>query len=695
MAAAVALSGVGLLSTTQKPALPRTVALSGDGSLTTVQKPGGKATVALSGSGTLSATGVLSGTFATLTGGGTLAASGRIDVENDVALSGSGTLATAPAGVTSFVSAGVVTDKASGSTTVAIPYPAGLQAGDVLLLGYGANSATIVAAQTGFTTVRTESSTGGTLAPSLYVGVKYAVGTETGSYNMTVPSAAGTGQMLAIRGADQATLQDVTAGFVDKTDTSAGTCVIPSISTTKTGCALVYFCIQNASSGGMTPPTSPGTFTEDGDRVAGRNFSTGHLIWSGSGATGTVTISQPTSNQRDLAVLVAVRPAAGANQSFTGTATLSGVGGLATPILPSQMLMGCSDSSNDHGGTEEWDAWRVYTRSAMLARANATGVLRPLRLEYSPSGPPLGSSGSAVTTMTYQAIFDYVLGELNNFYYTTDTGQVHTARWGIKLDFLNGNEGSDKGILSCASNAPPNPHTPTQISNFVTSQHAIWDACHYIDPTTSQRRFPDASAGSNPTQNHELNGWVEDWLHPSAQYHDVVAFNMYPPGRGSNLATSTDPTYNWPSFVQADRTDLQDGFLIRCFYRVYQAMLQARTDTGNANLLIAIACGEVGIGDDPDDSTTRPYYAVHGLAGGMQTLAIQYGLPMPVACWWDNQSASDSPQNILTDEPAGTNPHTAFSWREWPTLNHLYGGTHPASWAGNPKSGWNHTGTQV
>lgn len=351
----------------------------------------------------------------------------------------------------------------------------------------------------------------------------------------------------------------------------------------------------------------------------------------------------------------------------------------ATPTEPAgtppttTMLMGCSASKNDHGGTEVWDGWRTYTRSALFNYANRTGSQRPKFVAYSEDGPNLGG-----TNPNYTTVYDHVRSELETFYYAS--GNTHSTRWGIKLFWSNGNEMYDKGALA-------EPHTEAGINNYITSQKALYDAIHFT--SGGVRRYPDAFAGSNPTQNAEQQGKVADWLHPAARYHDFVMWSMYPPGRNS---TVSDPRYDWPSFVEADRTSLQNGFLIRCFYRTKQAEAAARTATGNANFSLQIGCGEVGIGNDPSDSTTRPYYAVHGLAGAMQKLSNQYGLPMPFVCWWDNE-LNGGPQNILSDEQAGTNPSTRVAWQGWPSYHHEFGGVHPSSWVGNPKSAWNTTGT--
>src|SRR5688572_9715849 len=85
-----------------------------------------------------------------------------------------------------------------------------------------------------------------------------------------------------------------------------------------------------------------------------------------------------------------------------------------TPPPSSSMLIGCSASPNDHGGTEDWDGWRCYSEGEMLSLANRTGANRPLFLAYSKDGPNLGGSNPS-----YTSVFNEVLADLNSFYYTS------------------------------------------------------------------------------------------------------------------------------------------------------------------------------------------------------------------------------------------------------------------------------------
>jgi len=210
-----------------------------------------------------------------------------------------------------LVAAGTFTEKASGAP-ISVPYPAGLAANDVLVLIMGGNSATVIGTQTGYTTDKSNASTGDTLVPDLYIGHKFATGSESGTFSATSGAGAGFGQILAFRGVDLTTPIDTTPGFGDKTLTNTPNLPIASAMTTTTpGVALVYGAVQNAATGPMTEPSVPAAFTETGDRVAQRNASTGYLIWSGSGSTGIISVTG-NGNSRGLVTVIALRPAAAA-----------------------------------------------------------------------------------------------------------------------------------------------------------------------------------------------------------------------------------------------------------------------------------------------------------------------------------------------------------------------------------------------
>lgn len=369
---------------------------------------------------------------------------------------------------------------------------------------------------------------------------------------------------------------------------------------------------------------------------------------------------------------------------------------LTEPPVSFTMLIGVNTNHAAPGGFPDWDLYRAYTENAMLAKANKTGSSRPKMLFYSKQGANYGGSSPVYTT-----VYNEVLADLESFYYTT--GGAPSARANIKLVVMNGNENSDKGALSPAPAAGAS-HTDAQVANYLISQKAVYDACHYAPGGV--RRYPNAFASSNPTQEQERKGWVEKWLHASARYHDIVVWSMYPPGRGVNdPAWAVNPRWDWPTFNEALYANTQVGFLIRCFRRTKLAQAQARIDTGDNTFKLAIGTGEVGIASNPNDRACRPYYAVHALFGAMWQLAVQFNLEMWGACWWDQRTSDIDPHNELDDEPTAsdhlsaglggsggnntiaTNPSTAQAIRNWMSYDKRQPGSNqPAQWNGFPRA---------
>jgi hypothetical protein len=432
----------------------------------------------------------------------------------------------------------------------------------------------------------------------------------------------------------------------------------------------------------LAPPA--GSYTVQGSATAnGRLMATTINIQVRS--AGVVSLDQTFVDPVNLRETISVAQGHVLNRS--DTINLTDVATVTLSTTAMVMMLGCSTSPNDHGGTEEWEGWRTYNEGSLYDYVDRVGAQRPKFMAYSKAGSNLGG-----TVPNYTSVFNEVKADLDAFYYTGGAGsQTHSSRWGIKLFWSNGNENHDKGALSFDINNPPStsqtpwPHTQTQIDNYIVSQSALYDAVHFIDGTTGQRRFPDAYAGSNPTHDAEKSGFIADYLHPSAPWHDFVMWSMYPPGRKT---TTTDPTFNWPSFVDADWDNSPQGFLVRCYRRTKLA------EAGAGHPLL-ISTGEIGIGNSPAYNELRPYYAVYGLLEGMMRLATQYDLVQPFACWWDQQTDSSTPQNILSDEDPATDPSTRQAWQNHLAYNTYRGGTKPASWAGTPKAGWKDTGTPL
>lgn len=208
---------------------------------------------------------------------------------------------------------GTVAENTSGLTTLNVPYPASLPAGHMMVLGMASSVASLPSLPAGWTSVFLNSVGAGANAPSMMVAIKKSLGTESGSLAVTTSTSTSIGQILAFPNVNLTTPQDATATFVDNS-VATGSSIIPSLTTTYAGTALVYFAAENSTVNNATPPTSPGTFTETADRSGGgaRTGTMGYLLWGGVGATGTVTITW-SGSARNLGVLLALRPSSAQN----------------------------------------------------------------------------------------------------------------------------------------------------------------------------------------------------------------------------------------------------------------------------------------------------------------------------------------------------------------------------------------------
>lgn len=207
-----------------------------------------------------------------------------------------------------FVAAGTAAANAANATTLNVPYPAGLAAGDVLVLCLAINSTTVSTVPTGFTSqVSTNASA---TTPQIRILTKYATGSESGSLAVTTANVTSQGRLLAFRGADQTTLLDTTATILQRGAANL-TFPLPSQTTTAAGAALIAVASQNGNTGTWSPPTEIAGWVESHDVASPTpKMFASYLLWSGSGATGVQTVTSSTS-LRGAAGMIALRPASG------------------------------------------------------------------------------------------------------------------------------------------------------------------------------------------------------------------------------------------------------------------------------------------------------------------------------------------------------------------------------------------------
>jgi hypothetical protein len=208
-----------------------------------------------------------------------------------------------------YQGAGTAAANTTAATSISVAYPSSPQANDVIVLVVGHANSTVpgTSAATGFT--RQVSSNAGGSSPSFAMYTRVADGTESGSLSVTTQNNTSQARMFLYRSSDPTTPIDVT-GTTFSSSTGVTAYDIPTLTTTRAGVALVTAGVGNSAAGTWTPPTNPAQFTEVWDSLTTTPvITTDYLIWSGSGATGTVNLVKSAS-VRGAAGMIALRPAA-------------------------------------------------------------------------------------------------------------------------------------------------------------------------------------------------------------------------------------------------------------------------------------------------------------------------------------------------------------------------------------------------
>jgi hypothetical protein len=165
-----------------------------------------------------------------------------------VALSWSFTTAAAPPTGGPITFRGASSGSNTTATTLVLPRPAGVVAGDAMLAAVGARGNPVITPPTGWTLVRLDNS-GGTIRQALYVHLAGA--SEPASYTWTLSVAASAaGGIVAYAGVDPASPVDVHGGQVNTSSTQA---TAPTVTTTGANRLLVTLhAIPNNTT--FTPP---------------------------------------------------------------------------------------------------------------------------------------------------------------------------------------------------------------------------------------------------------------------------------------------------------------------------------------------------------------------------------------------------------------------------------------------------------
>lgn len=260
-----------------------------------------------------------------------------------------------------------VYESASG-TSVIIPYPAGVAAGELLLACVTDSASTATnSPPSGWTTALAQN--GPTTAPSTVVYYRVADGTETGSATFPTSGTAGriTGTMQRWSGVDTTTPLDATP--VGNNSAIATTFTMPSITTVTDNALLVHTISLNASSSSDIVTLS-GTTKVTGSTGTGRRQGVFSEPTTTAGATGTKTWAETSTTALQWSgITVALRPGA----------ALPASGDVAAPVATA--TMSATAPAVNAGGT--------VTVAATLSTASAAA----------PAPVVSGGGGSATIAM--------------------------------------------------------------------------------------------------------------------------------------------------------------------------------------------------------------------------------------------------------------------------------------------------------
>jgi hypothetical protein len=198
----------------------------------------------------------------------------------------------------------------NGTSPLVITKPT-VSNGDVIVAEI-ASSGTAITPPSGWTQIY---ATALAMNPRQWVGLRVIDGTEGADFTWTAGAVAMSGCIQPCTGVDNTTPQDVTATTYEINDTLATTILLPTLTPTMAGTGLITCGAANSASVTFTKPANIGSdaFTEVYDSAASKSSTMDTMVYSGTSATGTVTITLSLSRAR-CGALVALRPAAGGGQ---------------------------------------------------------------------------------------------------------------------------------------------------------------------------------------------------------------------------------------------------------------------------------------------------------------------------------------------------------------------------------------------
>lgn len=252
-----------------------------------------------------------------------------------------------------FGAAGTLLNVTTATTTFSVAYPAGITAGQLLVLFISSNGgAPSATPPTGWTEVFREASTVTNPRGALYI--KVATGSESGTLAVTMTSTTGCARMFRYTGVDTTTPQDATRTIVENSGTTVAHVILPSITTVTAGAMLVFVGSWNSGSRTATPPAGA---TERSDFIAdGGTAKAGSIndeIVASAGATGTRTItSSSATGIANWGAMMALRPAVTSTPgNVTAVAATATAAAVAPVVSDGAVRVSVRDTSN--GNTQD------------------------------------------------------------------------------------------------------------------------------------------------------------------------------------------------------------------------------------------------------------------------------------------------------------------------------------------------------
>lgn len=330
----------------------------------------------------------------------------------------------------------------------------------------------------------------------------------------------------------------------------------------------------------------------------------------------------------------------------------------------------------------QWAASRTYSMAAAVSDFNDSGATT-LGVTFGPQDPAAATAtgGAQAATALQNALED--------FYYPN--GVLSTARQNIKYHFATDNE-TDRNHTS--GNLP---------TNYIDTVRLCRDVVHRLVGGT--RRYPNAYMAVDMTQNNINNFGSGPRFKAIAQYLDVFACSMYPPGR--DIAKNPATNFNaYSSYCQAVFDALADwratggpGFTYATPNAGTSLVGQLdRFATWEFGIPIDHAQNPAGMTSPNEGEPTaqtnfsrRPRY----LAGGLDNAGSTSTPPGPtnwkgflqyivdtcdamgvIACeqiYWNQQSDADKPNPLWHDQhdmpwsggQTRANPDSETAWHDW------------------------------